>query len=145
MSSGMAAVYRSWGPEMLKWVLIAVGGGFGSVLRYAMQGLIQQTLPGKLFPLGTMCVNLLGCLLIGILSGYFAGPRGLRIPQDYQIGLLIGVLGGFTTFSTFGFETFKLLNGGQYALAALNIVLSCGLGLAAVWFGYRLIERLYGV
>ncbi len=130
---------------MLKWILIAVGGGFGSVLRYGMQGWVKQILADRLFPVGTMCVNVLGCLAIGILSGYFASPRGLKVPQEYRIGLLVGVLGGFTTFSTFGFETFDLLNDRQYGLAAVNIVLSCGLGLSAVWIGYRLMERLYGV
>jgi len=130
---------------MLKWILIAAGGAFGSVLRYAMQGWVKQIVAGTLFPVGTMCVNVLGCLVIGILSGYFASPRGLNVPQEYRIGLLVGVLGGFTTFSTFGFETFDLLNDRQYGMAALNIALSCGLGLSAVWIGYRLTERLYGV
>ena len=128
---------------MMKWLLIAVGGGFGSVLRYAMQGLVKQLLADSLFPVGTMCVNVSGCLVIGLLMGYFAGPQLVR--EEYRIGLTVGVLGGFTTFSTFGFETFSLLNDREYALAALNIVLSCGLGLAAVWIGYRLAERWFGV
>jgi len=128
---------------MLKWIFIAVGGGFGSMMRYAMQDLAKQLLVGHIFPVGTMCVNLLGCLVIGLLSGYFAGPHLVR--EEYRIGLTVGVLGGFTTFSTFGFETFTLLNDREYTLAALNVFLSCGLGLAAVWLGYRLAERWFGV
>jgi len=128
---------------MLKWILIALGGGCGSMMRYAMQGWVKQLLGGSIFPLGTMCVNLSGCLVIGLLSGYFAGPHLVR--DEYRIGLTVGVLGGFTTFSTFGFETFTLLNDREYGLAALNVVLSCGLGLAAVWIGYRLAERWFGV
>ena len=130
---------------MLKWVLIAVGGGIGSILRYAMQGLVGQQVAGRVFPLGTMCVNILGCLIIGLLSGFFRGPNGLRIAQEYRIGLMVGVLGGFTTFSSFGLETFDLSNSGDHLSAALNVVLSCVIGLAAVWLGFRLSERWFGV
>ena len=115
------------------------------MMRYAMQGWLPQTLAGKLFPVGTVCVNLLGCLIIGCLSAYFNGPRGLNVLQEYKIGLMIGILGGFTTFSTFGLETFNLINDREFGLAALNVLLSCGVGLAAVWLGYRLAERLFGV
>src|SRR6478736_10556213 len=111
---------------MLKWIFIAVGGGIGSMMRYAMQDLAKQLLAGYIFPVGTMCVNLLGCLVIGLLSGYFAGPHLVR--EEYRIGLTVGVLGGFTTFSTYGLETFNLANGGEFRLAALNIVLSNVIG-----------------
>ena len=67
------------------------------------------------------------------------------IRDEYRIGLAVGVLGGFTTFSTFGLETFSLADDGQWRYAALNIVLSCGLGLVGVWLGYRLGERWFGV
>jgi fluoride exporter len=127
---------------MLKWLMIFVGGGFGSMLRYAMQGWVRQLLAGSVFPLGTMCVNILGCLVIGLLSGFFAGPQLIR--EEYRIGLIVGVLGGFTTFSSFGFETFNLANDGEFRLAILNVVLSCAVGLTAVWGGYRLAERWFG-
>jgi CrcB protein len=127
---------------MLKWLLIAVGGAAGSMLRYAMQGWVQR-LAGGGFPLGTLVVNVSACFAIGVLSAFFAGPQLIR--EEYRIGLTVGVLGGYSTFSTFGLETFNLASGGQYALAALNMLLSCGVGLAAVWIGYRVAEHWFGV
>ncbi len=130
---------------MLKYLLIAVGGALGSLARYGMQGWIKQVFVTAILPLGTMAVNILGCFAIGLLSGYLRGPHGLRVPEAYQIGLMVGVLGGFTTFSSFGLESFNLANDGQFLFAALNVVLSCTLGLAAVWIGFRLAERVFGV
>ncbi len=127
---------------MLKWILIAAGGALGSVLRYSSQGWAQRLVDGS-FPLGTMVVNVSGCLVLGFLAGMFAGATLVR--EEYRIGLTVGVLGGYTTFSTFGLETFYLANDGQWRAAAANMVLSCALGLAAVWIGYRLAERLFGV
>ena len=127
---------------MLKWVLIAVGGAFGSILRYSFQGWVQR-LAGGTFPVGTLAVNLTACFAIGLLGGIFAGPQLIR--EEYRIGLTVGVLGGYSTFSTFGMETFSLTNDGEYALAALNMLLSCAVGLFAVWLGYRLGERWIGV
>jgi CrcB protein len=127
---------------MLKLLFIALGGAAGSVFRYLLQGWVQRATPGT-FPTGTLVVNLLGCLAIGFLAGYFSGPQLVR--EELRIGLTVGVLGGFTTFSTFGLETFNLANEGALRLALLNIVLSCACGLAAVWIGYRLAERWYGV
>ena len=119
---------------MTKWLLIATGGAVGSVLRYAVHTWVQR-LTSSNFPLGTLTVNLVGCLVIGVLAAAFAGP--IQIREEYRLGLVVGVLGGFTTFSTFGLETFLLMNLGQLGLALLNIVLSCSIGLIAVWFGYR--------
>jgi CrcB protein len=127
---------------MLKWMLIAAGGSLGSVLRYALQGWVQR-LSGGMFPSGTFAVNVLGCFVIGILSGYFASPQLIR--EEYRIGVTVGLLGGFTTFSTFGLESFNLATGGQWRLALVNIVASCAIGLAAVALGYRLAERWFGV
>jgi CrcB protein len=126
---------------MLKWTLIAGGGAFGSLLRYALQGWVQR-LAGGSFPLGTLAVNVLGCLAIGWLGGFVGGPHLLR--EEYRLGLTVGVLGGFTTFSAFGLESFHLANGGQLRLAVFNMLLSCALGLIAVWAGYRAAERWYG-
>ncbi len=127
---------------MTKWLLIAAGGAFGSILRYAIQGWVQRAANGS-FPAGTLAVNVLGCLVIGFLTALFTGPVLIR--EEYRIGLLVGILGGFTTFSTFGLESFTLMNAGQFALAALNIFSSCTLGLLAVWIGYRAAEYWYGV
>ena len=127
---------------MSKWLLIAVGGALGSVLRYAAQGWMHRWVGGN-FPVGTMTVNVAGCLIIGAIAAATAGPALLR--EELRIALMVGVLGGFTTFSAFGLETFNLANVGQFRLAIANVVLSCSLGLAAVWLGYRLTERWLGV
>jgi CrcB protein len=127
---------------MVKILFIAGGGAIGSVLRYAVQGWVQRA-SGEIFPYGTLVANVLGCLIIGILAGALAGP--LLIREEYRMGLMVGVLGGFTTFSAFGLETFNLANDRQFGLAAANVVVSCILGLAAVWIGYRLAERWFGV
>lgn len=127
---------------MTKWTLIAVGGALGSVLRYAMQGWVQRAANGS-FPAGTLAVNVLGCAALGFLAAALTGP--ILIREEYRIGLTVGILGGFTTFSTFGLETFNLANDGQWRFAMLNMALSCGLGLAAVWLGYRAAERWFGL
>lgn len=126
----------------MKWLFIAVGGALGSVLRYAVQGAVQR-LTDSGFPAGTLAVNLIGCLTIGFLAAMFSGP--LLVREEYRIGLTVGVLGGFTTFSAFGLETFLLANGGESRLAIANVLVSCVLGLAAVWLGYRLAEYWFGV
>lgn len=135
---------------MLKFVYIAVGGALGSLLRYAVQGWVQRSadtwvtrLVGASFPIGTLVVNATACLAIGLLAGYFAGPSLIR--EEYRIGLTVGVLGGYSTFSTFGLESFTLANEGEFFLALANIVSSCAIGLAAVWIGYRIAERCFGV
>lgn len=127
---------------MEKLAYIAIGGGVGAVLRYLISGWGQRVVGPAGFPTGTLLVNLLGCLAIGALVSYFAGPH--RVREELRLGLLIGVLGGFTTFSTFAYETLALLEDGQRMRAALNIVLSNVLGLAGVWSGYRLVQHLRG-
>lgn len=126
----------------IKLGLIAGGGAVGSVARYALQGWGQHLTQGG-FPLGTLLVNVAGCIAIGAVSALFAGPLPLR--PEYRVGLTIGLLGGFTTFSALGWETFSLLNDRQYATAAANVLLSVGLGLAGVWVGYRVVERTVGL
>ena len=127
---------------MSKLVLIFLGSGLGGVCRYGLSGWAQRFGNGA-FPLGTLAVNLLGCLVIGFLSAACSGRWLVR--EEYRIALIVGVIGGFTTFSAFGMETFALLNDGQYLRAAMNVASSVVFGLTAVWIGYRLAERLYGV
>jgi CrcB protein len=127
---------------MMKLALIALGGGGGAAARWLLAGAVQRW-SDSTFPLGTLAVNLLGCLLIGILGAIFAGPHLVR--EEYRLALLVGLLGGFTTFSTFGWETFELINDGSWLRAAMNILLSNALGLAAVGLGYRLTTGWLGV
>jgi CrcB protein len=127
---------------MLKLTLIFVGSGVGGLLRYGLSGWVHRLFNGT-FPIGTLAVNIVGCLLIGFLSAAFSGP--LLIREEYRVGLIVGILGGFTTFSAFGIETFAFLNDGQHVRAAANVLLSVGIGLVAVWAGYRLAETWLGV
>jgi len=126
---------------MSKLVLIFLGSGLGGVCRYGLSGCVQRFGNG-FFPLGTLLVNVLGCLFIGFLSAAFSGRWLVR--EEYRIAIIVGVIGGFTTFSAFGMETFALLNDGQYLRAATNVVLSMVLGLTAGWIGYRLAEGWLG-
>jgi CrcB protein len=126
----------------MKYALIMLGGAAGSLVRYLLQGW-GQSLAGGTFPLGTLLVNVLGCFAIGFLNVAMTGTW--PVPADYRIGLLVGVVGGFTTFSALGWETFSMAHDGQGLPAMMNLLLSVGLGLLAVWGGYRLAERCFGV
>ncbi len=123
----------------MKWLLIACGGGAGAVLRYAMASWGQRLVTG-VFPLGTLMVNTVGCLAIGFLASLFAGP--LLIREEYRLAILVGFLGGFTTFSSYSYETFALLGDGEWWFAAANILLSNALCLFALWLGVRLAGQI---
>ena len=121
---------------MSRLLLVGLGGFLGSASRYLLGGLVQRAAPDVLFPIGTLAVNVIGCLGIGLLAG-LAETRGVFGPE-VRVFLMIGVLGGFTTFSTFGYETFQLLRDVQVLPAVANVLLQVGLGLPAVWAGYVL-------
>ena len=123
----------------MKWLLIACGGGAGTILRYAMASWGQRLVTG-VFPLGTLMVNTVGCLAIGFLAALFAGP--LLIREEYRLAILVGFLGGFTTFSTYSYETFALLGDGEWWSAPANVLLSNALGLFALWLGVRLAGQI---
>lgn len=110
-------------------VFVALGGALGSVIR-ALVG------AGVGFPFGTLTVNVLGSAVIGVAFALGLGDR------PYGPFLMIGVLGGFTTFSTFSLDTLKLVQGGQASFAALYVCASLALSLGAVWLGYSAAERL---
>ena len=84
---------------------------------------------------------MLGCFAIGMTGALLAGPY---LDEKWRPLTLIGVLGSFTTFSTFGYETFELINDGQFGRAGLNVLLNNVIGLGAVWIGYRLTEQIAG-
>ncbi len=127
---------------MTKLIYIALGGGLGAVLRYAVSSGAQHLTQGT-FPVGTLAVNTLGCLAVGLLGTLFAGPFLVR--EEVRFALLVGFLGGFTTFSTYGFETLALLNDGEWWWAAANVTLANALGLLGVWGGHRLANLWWGV
>jgi fluoride exporter len=118
----------------MKQVLLVGAGGFiGSVLRYWMSGYIQQLARNTVFPFGTLAVNFLGCLVLGFLS-HLAENYGI-FTVEIRLFVFIGILGGFTTFSTFSNETMHLLRDAQSLLAFGNIAGHFVLGLGAVWLG----------
>lgn len=125
---------------MLKLLLVGCGGFAGSVLRYLVSGWVHQLVDRPGFPWGTLAVNVLGCFAIGLASG-LAESRQI-LSAETRLFLLIGVLGGFTTFSTFGYETTSLLAESQRAAALANVVSQVVFGIAAVYAGQRLVTRL---
>ena len=118
---------------MDKALYVGIGGFVGSVLRYWVSGAIQQFANNPAFPLGTLTVNLVGCLVIGFLS-QLADMRGVFTPEA-RLFVFVGILGGFTTFSTFGNETMNFLRGGEGLSALLNVGIHIFAGLAAIWLG----------
>lgn len=106
-----------------------------------MSGYVQQLSKGLQFPFGTLAVNIVGCAAIGFLAE-LADHRGV-ISGETRAFLIVGILGGFTTFSAFGNETMTLLRNGELLLAGGNIVSHTVLGLAAVWLGYSAAALLW--
>jgi CrcB protein len=117
-------------------LLVGIGGFTGSILRYVISGAIQQLTQSTSFSYGTLAVNIVGCLIIGILS-QLAESYGLLTAETRAL-LITGVLGGFTTFSTFSNETMNLFRDSENLLGLLNIGAHIFLGLGAVWMGRTL-------
>ena len=122
--------------EILNLVFVGAGGFLGSIGRYLVAGAVYQIFPNSNFPVGTAVVNILGCFFIGLLSGLME-LRQLLGPE-MRIFLLIGLLGGFTTFSTFGYETIASLRAGEFLPALANVLIQVIVGLSAVWLGYSI-------
>lgn len=118
---------------------VALGGAFGAVLRYLLSGLVSRYVESA-FPAGTLGVNLVGCLAVGLLWEPLAHTA---LSPHVRTFFLIGVLGAFTTFSTYGIESVNLLRAGELRLALLNLLLSNVLGIAFVLLGLG-ISRLAG-
>jgi CrcB protein len=112
---------------------VGAGGFLGAVLRYWVSGAVYALVPAPRLPWGTLAVNVLGCFAIGLLGG-LAETRGVLTATN-RLFLLIGVIGGFTTFSTFGYETLALLREQALARAGLNVAFQVVLGLTAAWGG----------
>jgi len=120
----------------MTWLAVAVGGAIGSVARYSVNALVHHWMSGR-FPTGIVVVNLTGCAVIGLLAGFSAADR-IGLSPHWREFVFVGLLGGFTTFSTFGLDTFLLAKTNALAEAALNVALQVGGGLIAVWLGYQL-------
>lgn len=126
---------------MMKLLLVGTGGFIGSVLRYVISGSVQTMSQSVAFPYGTLAVNVLGCLCIGFVSALAEG-RSL-IGTEARLFLVVGILGGFTTFSAFGNETMNLLRDGETAFALANIGAQVALSLGAVWLGYTVAHLIW--
>jgi CrcB protein len=123
-------------------LLVGFGGFVGSVGRYALGVWVTQQAAGSRFPFGTLAVNALGCLAIGLISG-IAEQASTFSPQT-RLLLITGVLGGFTTYSAFAYESYFLAREHAWALAAINVVVQVMLGLAMVWLGHAAAALLVG-
>ena len=121
-------------------LLIFVGAGLGGVTRFMLGTFVQKACGAWIFPLGTFVVNLTGCLVIGFLA-QLAESKSISQPE-FRAFFLIGVLGGYTTFSSFGYETMQLSRSGEFLYAAANAVLQVILGLACVYLGMVLAKLL---
>lgn len=126
---------------LIKLLLVFLGAGAGGAARWGVQEACARRL-GVHFPWGTLAVNVLGCLLVGFLAAMFTTSWNIR--EEYKLGIIVGFLGGFTTFSAFGRETLTLAAGHQLGWAMANIALNVALGLAAVWAGAWLAGRAGG-
>ena len=125
---------------MTKIVLVLLGGAFGTGVRYFLSSFIYSRIQEPTFPYANLVINVSGSFLIGVLAELF-DARVLVSPAT-RVALLTGVLGGYTTFSSFAFETVSLLRDGELWLATVNVSSSMILGLGAVWVGIKLAQRL---
>ncbi|MEW6061316.1 MAG: fluoride efflux transporter CrcB [Bacteroidota bacterium] len=120
---------------MEKYLLIGLGGGFGSILRYLVSRAVYHAV-GETFPYGTLAVNIIGCLIIGLLMALM--QERLAVNTNYRFLLVIGLLGGFTTFSSFSYETFELIRSGSISAAMFNVLYNVAGCLVATWSGYTI-------
>ncbi|MCF7823372.1 MAG: fluoride efflux transporter CrcB [Candidatus Marinimicrobia bacterium] len=116
---------------MSKLVSVGLGGFVGAVSRYWLSGLVQKL--SDRFPIGTLSVNLLGSFLLGLLATLFL--ERVIVNQELRLFVLIGLLGAFTTYSTFSLETLNLMRGGEWLFASVNIAANVLGTLIAVWAG----------
>ncbi len=123
-------------------LLVGVGGFIGSILRYLASGWVQQITRSVGFPYGTLAVNLIGCFVIGFLAE-LADARGVFTTESRAF-VFVGILGGFTTFSSFGNETMNLMRDGELIPALTNVGVHVVLGLSAVWLGRTVAHAVWG-
>jgi CrcB protein len=123
-------------------LIIGLGGFVGTILRYVLGGLVQGGAGSSSFPWGTLTINLLGCFGIGLLAE-LSEARGFLRPEMRGF-LMVGILGGFTTFSAFTNETVNALRDAAFTIALVNVLASVGLGLIAVWAGRLIAHAIWG-
>ena len=124
---------------LLAIVLVFLGGAAGSMWRYWWVGLVTQHL-GEKFPFGTLAVNISGSILAGVFSGFLMHVANSNLASALQQLLVIGICGGFTTFSSFSLQTFILIVDRRWLLALSNIVFSTGLSFGSVALGWQIAQ-----
>ena len=125
---------------MMSIISIAIGGAAGSLCRYGMSNGIYLLL-GRSFPYGTLAVNILGSFIMG--SVYILMIERASISEELRAGITVGLLGAFTTFSTFSIETINLIESGEILKAGLNILFSVTLCVVGCWLGMNLSRQIY--
>jgi len=118
-------------------LLIAIGGALGSVARYLFSTFVLRA-TGSLFPAGTFAVNAVGCFIFGLIAG--AAEQRVVFPPEIRAFLLIGVLGGFTTFSSYAFESFTLIRDGQFLWASMNLAGQVVMGVVGLAVGFAIMR-----
>jgi CrcB protein len=124
--------------KMDRYLVVMIGAAAGGLARYVIGAAIMQRYGGR-FPLGTLLVNVSGCFLIGVLMTLFSDHPAAH--PNWRLLLVTGVLGGYTTFSSFGWETYQAVHEGNMLSGFANVALSVVLGLLAVWCGALLARR----
>jgi CrcB protein len=121
-------------------LVVGFGGFFGCIARYLAGVLVFRLFDTQAFPYATLIVNVIGCLLIGLLGGLAENTQLISPPM--QLFLIVGLLGGFTTYSAFGYQTLTLAHEGRMLFAVLNVSAHIILGLGAVWLGEVIAEGI---
>ena len=127
----------------IRLIYVIIGGGLGALLRYLLSGIIQKQ-SASLFPYGTLVVNLIGAVVIGFLWELF---QNITVSTNMRAFIFMGIIGAFTTFSTFSLETFNLLKDNQYLTALINVLVSnvfCIILVFAGSFAARFLLKLFG-
>lgn len=121
---------------MKTWMAVGIGGALGSMARHGISVTVHR-LVGSPVPYATAIVNVVGCFVIGVLAGCVSAGT-IRFSETARVLVFVGVIGGFTTFSSFGLDTLTLVRNGETGMAAANIAIQFGLGLGGVFVGYWL-------
>jgi CrcB protein len=122
----------------MNWLYVAIGGAIGSVLRYKTSGILVRNYTNMKFPIGTFAVNIIGCFVIGVIAGLIIKKD--MFSSEMRLFIITGVIGGYTTFSAFGLDTFYLLRSGESLLAISYVLGSVLLGFLALYLGFLVVR-----
>ena len=126
---------------MLSYLLVGIGGAIGSVVRFWVSGLVATRF-GQTFPLGTLVVNVTGSFVVGLFAALSEPEGRWLVNSSFRQFFMIGICGGYTTFSSFSLQTLALAQEGEWFHAAMNSIASFALCLFAVWLGYLTITLI---